>query len=222
MHFLCIFFVHVKWFSTWLRCSSKGSKTGRSLVPYLFLICSEAFSYLPRDSFRCGKLKGIAVAEQAPSISHLLFANDTLLFGKDAREEAENFLGIIELYERFSAQCMNLDKSAIIFSPNLPIDTRLICCTCWCYILAINILGLPSVVGRSKSNTEVFASIKDRVWQRIQGWHEQQLSRTGKAILLKAVIQAIPTYAMLCFQLLHSILCDIESMFPNYWWGDGS
>nr|XP_027125491.1 uncharacterized protein LOC113742015 [Coffea arabica] len=186
MHFLCIFFVHVKWFSTWLRCSSKGSKTGRSLVPYLFLICSEAFSYLPRDSFRCGKLKGIAVAEQAPSISHLLFANDTLLFGKDAREEAENFLGIIELYERFSAQ--------------------------W----------LPSVVGRSKSNTEVFASIKDRVWQRIQGWHEQQLSRTGKAILLKAVIQAIPTYAMLCFQLLHSILCDIESMFPNYWWGDGS
>ncbi|KAL0433610.1 UNVERIFIED_CONTAM: hypothetical protein Slati_2695300 [Sesamum latifolium] len=39
-------------------------------------------------------------------------------------------------------------------------------------------LGLPSVVGRSRKS--VFDYIRDRVWQRIQGWNERNLSQTGK------------------------------------------
>ena len=58
-------------------------------------------------------------------------------------------------------------------------------------------LGLPVFVERSR--THVFAYLKERIWQRIQGWKERLLSRAGKEILIKAVAQAIPVFAMGCF-----------------------
>jgi hypothetical protein len=46
-------------------------------------------------------------------------------------------------------------------------------------------LGLPVNVGNDRAET--FAYLKDRIWQRIQGWKEKMLSRAGKEILIKAV-----------------------------------
>lgn len=53
-------------------------------------------------------------------------------------------------------------------------------------------LGLPSLVGRSKKR--VFSFIKEKVWKRIRSWNSKLLSRAGKAVLLKSVAQAIPSY----------------------------
>ena len=77
-------------------------------------------------------------------------------------------------------------------------------------------LGLPIYMGRSKSKT--FAYIKDRVWKRIQGWKEKLLSKAGKKILIKAVAQAIPTYAMSCFDLTKTLCDDISSIICRFWW----
>ena len=60
-------------------------------------------------------------------------------------------------------------------------------------------LGLPVHVGKSKTAT--FAYLKDQIWKRIQGWNEKFLSWAGKEILIKVVAQAIPTFAMGCFDL---------------------
>lgn len=71
-------------------------------------------------------------------------------------------------------------------------------------------LGLPIYMGKSKVQT--FAYLKDRVWKRIQGWKEKCLSGAGKDVLIKAVAQAIPTYAMSCFDLTKTLCDDIGSM----------
>ena len=61
--------------------------------------------------------------------------------------------------------------------------------------------------------------IKERVWRKLQGWKEKILSQAGKDILLKAVVQAIPTFAMSCFKLLVGLCKDIEVMIRKFWWG---
>ena len=78
-------------------------------------------------------------------------------------------------------------------------------------------LGLPSLIGKNKK--DVFSFIKDKAWQRIQGWRKKMLSKTSKEVLLKSVVQAVPTYVMSVF-LLPSLLCaELERMMNSFWWG---
>ena len=75
-------------------------------------------------------------------------------------------------------------------------------------------LGLPTLVG--KSRTQAFKSIKDKVWRRLNDWKLKFLSQAGKEILLKAVIQAIPTYSMCIFKFLNVLCLDINSMMQKF------
>ncbi|KAL0011421.1 hypothetical protein SO802_006529 [Lithocarpus litseifolius] len=73
-------------------------------------------------------------------------------------------------------------------------------------------LGLPSIIGRSK--TEVFVEVKEKV-----GWKGKLLSIGGKEILIKAVAQAVPTYTMSCFLIPKGLCEEIEGMIRKFWWG---
>ena len=46
-------------------------------------------------------------------------------------------------------------------------------------------LGLPTLIGRRKYDT--FSFIKERFWEKIQGWQGKLLSRVGKEFLIKAM-----------------------------------
>ncbi|KAL0398043.1 UNVERIFIED_CONTAM: putative mitochondrial protein [Sesamum calycinum] len=80
-------------------------------------------------------------------------------------------------------------------------------------------LGLPAVAFRSKR--ALFAALKDRIWKRIQGWHEKTLSQAGKAVLIQAVVQAIPSYTMSCFKLPRTLLQEFQALAANFFWHDG-
>ena len=79
-------------------------------------------------------------------------------------------------------------------------------------------LGLPAFVGRSKK--QVFNFVQDRVWKKLKGWKEKFLSTTGREVLIKSVVQAIPTYVMSCFLLPIGLCEHIESMISKLWWGN--
>ena len=78
-------------------------------------------------------------------------------------------------------------------------------------------LGLPSLVGKEKLTC--FSQIKERVWSKIKGWKEKLLTQAGREILIKAVVQAIPTYTMNCFKFPVTLCKDIEGLIRRFWWG---
>lgn len=45
------------------------------------------------------------------------------------------------------------------------------------------------------------------------------LSKAGKEILIKAIAQTIPIYAMSCFKLPTVFCEDVERIIRNFWWG---
>ena len=77
-------------------------------------------------------------------------------------------------------------------------------------------LGLPSFVERGKKAS--FNYIKERVWRKIQGWEVKLLSQAGRKVLIKSVIQAIPTYTMGCFKIPMGLCNEIEAMIKKIWW----
>ncbi|KAL5576996.1 hypothetical protein UlMin_018695 [Ulmus minor] len=78
-------------------------------------------------------------------------------------------------------------------------------------------LGLPTSFMCNKHIQ--FGYIRDRVLKKLQGWKEKLFSQGGKEILIKAVIHAIPTYAMSCFLIPDCIIKDIEAACARFWRG---
>ena len=70
------------------------------------------------------QLTGMKVARACPSISHLLFADDSLFFCKAQREECQSILWILKEYEMVSGKLINFDKSSIQFGHKVEESVR--------------------------------------------------------------------------------------------------
>ena len=70
-----------------------------------------------------------------------------------------------------------------------------------------------------KEKKKFFSIIKERIWKKLKGWKEKLLSQVGREILIKAVVQAIPTYTMSYFKLPKGLIHDFETLIRKFWWG---
>jgi hypothetical protein len=56
------------------------------------------------------------------------------------------------------------------------------------------------------------------VTKGLSNWKIKFLSQAGKKVILKAVVQAIPTYSMWVFQLSISLCKEINKLMKNFLW----
>ena len=167
-----------------------------------------------------GVIRGVSLCVNGPRISHLLFADDNLVFCRASISECVQIQSILHRYEQTSGQSINGAKTSIFFSSNTRQDTR-VAIAAFLGVPSVQqyekYLGLPASVGRNKKKS--FSAIKDRIWKKLKGWKEKLLSQAGREVLIKAVIQVIPTYTMSCFKLPKCLVQDIESLTRKFWWG---
>ncbi|KAL3730505.1 hypothetical protein ACJRO7_027507 [Eucalyptus globulus] len=64
----------------------------------------------------------------------------------------------------------------------------------------------------------MFAWILGRVNSKLEGWKEQLISKGGKEILIKTVVQALPQYAMSIYRIPTSLCKSIEQKIAQFWW----
>ncbi len=175
----------------------RGLRQGDPLSPYLFLICAKGLSALLRKAERDNLIHGISICRGGPRVSHLFFADDSIIFCNANTEECEALLELLKTYEHASGQKINSGKTALFFSHNAQQDCRQIILNLFGTSTTTQFekyLGLPLVIGKAKKRA--FNDIKDRVWRCLQGWKEKLLSQAGREVLIKAVIQDIPTYEL--------------------------
>lgn len=160
------------------------------------------------------------MVSHGPTITHLLFADDSLLFFKADPNSSRNIKVCLDLYEKASEQVINYEKSALSFNP---------------YTLRLNqdrvkhylkiresrrhelYLGAPSFSLKNKRMQ--FGCLKERMLKKVDTWNHKQFTKGGKEVLIKAVLQAIPTYAMSCFRIPTSICNELESICARFWRG---
>ncbi|XP_057418936.1 uncharacterized protein LOC130713161 [Lotus japonicus] len=100
-------------------------------------------------------MHGIKIARSAPTISHHLFAEDNIVFSRANAQEAECVKTIMQTYEQASGQVVNLDKSMLSVSRNVPEN----CFHELTQLLGVKAvesfdkyLGLPTIIGYRTSH----------------------------------------------------------------------
>ncbi|KAL9687653.1 hypothetical protein QQ045_032060 [Rhodiola kirilowii] len=197
----------------------RGLRQGDPLSPSLFLFCSELLSSLLNAGVAQHTITGMKFGMSGPVVTHLFFADDSIFFIKANAEEAEALKNTLVQFERASGQRVNLEKSEIVFSRNTPIDIQQRVAA----VLMVRqvpshskYLGLPLVVGQRK--VEVFNSIVEKVWNKINDWKNKFLSMAGREVLIKAVLQSLSVYMMSVYHFPQKTLDAIARLIGQFWW----
>lgn len=77
----------------------QGLRHGDPSSPYLFLLCAEAFSALLKKG-ESGSLARVKICHNAPSISHLLFTDDSLILIRATEGDSRHLQTVLQLYEQ--------------------------------------------------------------------------------------------------------------------------
>ena len=84
--------------------SSRGIRQGDPLSPYLFLFCSEGLNGLLNQEVSLGQIGAYSLCKNGLKISHIFFADDSLLFCRAKVEDINVIQDILECYATASGQ----------------------------------------------------------------------------------------------------------------------
>lgn len=80
----------------------------------------DKLSHLIAKRFMDGGWKPMKAGRKSPPISHIMFANDLLLFVEVNAEQLEGVLNCLNRFCSISGQKVSVAKTQIIFSKNVP------------------------------------------------------------------------------------------------------
>jgi hypothetical protein len=103
---------------------SRGLRQGDPLSPYLFLFVADGLSCLIRKEIDAGALHELKICRRAPGISHLFFADDSLLFFEASVQQATVIKSILDIYEKSTGQLVSLGKCSIMFGAQCNPDVQ--------------------------------------------------------------------------------------------------
>lgn len=126
-------------------------------------------------------------------------------------------INILNVFTKASGQKVNLAKSGIIFGSKVDHSIRASIST----ITSIPVwdnpgkyLGIPADWGGSK--VQGLCWLKENVLGKLEGWKRNLLNSAGKEVLIKAVVQAIPSYTMAILQLPKTFCASLTSAVARF------
>ncbi|CAL1367787.1 unnamed protein product [Linum trigynum] len=199
---------------------TRGIRQGCPLTPYLFTLCIERLSHIIDRKVRDKKWKPVLLSVGGPPLSHLFFADDLVLFAEASVEQADCILSCLNAFCVASGELVSKDKSRVFFSKNTKMHAR----TNICSRLGIQptndlgkYLGVPVIHGRLTKLT--YRYILDKIDSKLTAWKARTLSLAGRVTLAKAVLEAIPLYAMQTTLLPASVCDTIDRKIRWFVWG---
>lgn len=205
----------------WIK-PERGIRQGDPMSPYMFVLCIERLSHLIKEEAKRGNWKGIKLSRYGPELTHLLFADDMVLFADATEEQMRAMKSCLDRFEAVSGQRINLQKSQIYFSCNvLPEQINKIV-----KIAGIGnttdlgrYLGVPAIHGRV--NQSLYAPMLDRLDKKMDGWKNRYLSMAGRSILAQSCLSSIPYFAMQTAYLPMGLCDEIDKKIRKFIWGTG-
>ncbi|CAJ2637850.1 unnamed protein product [Trifolium pratense] len=147
-----------------------------------------------------GLTKPFTEAEGSMTVSHLQFADDTLLLGVKSWANVRALRAVLVLFETMSGLKVNFNKSMLV-GVNIPESwlgeaASALCCK----VGKIPFLYLGLQIGGDPRRLSFWEPMLIRIRKRLSGWKSRFLSFGGRLILLKCVLTSLPVYTLSFFK----------------------
>lgn len=138
------------------------------------------------------------MATGVEKMTHLQFADDTILFGSTSRREERTIKSCPDDYCMASRQKINWHKSEVFFV-NTSINLQGVLSRIRNLKVA-NFQGTPLFIG--SNITHYWKHLIDKCKSKLAIWKGKWLSFASKLTMIKSVLSAIPVFSMACLRLL--------------------
>ncbi|KAK9988965.1 hypothetical protein SO802_029204 [Lithocarpus litseifolius] len=201
--------------------SSRGLRQGDPLSPLLFLIMMEVFSRMLKRMEGAGLIRGFSLEgrrDGVESVSHLLFADDTILFCDADVEQILHIRLLLLSFQAVTGLKVNVLKSEMVPIGEVD-DVHALAGILGCRVgtLPMSYLGMP--LGASHNSPSIWNPILEKMERSLVGWKKLYLSKGGRLTLLKSTLSSLPTYFLSLFTIPTHVTNKIEKLQRDFLWG---
>jgi len=198
----------------------RGLRQGDPLSPFLFMLAAEGFNVLMDSLVANNLFSGYMVgSSDLTAVSHLQFADDTLILGEKFWGNIRAMRAILLLFEKLSGLKVNFSKSHLVGANVANSWLSEAAMVLNCKVGAIPFVYLGMSIGGNARRLSLWEPLINRLKARLSGWKSKYLSLGGPLVLLKFVLSSLPVYALSFFKAPSGIISSIESILTCFFWG---
>ena len=187
----------------------------------LFLIMMEVFSRMLRRVEGASLIRGFKVEGRrggGDCVSHLLFADDTILFCDAEVEQILHIWLLLLSFQVITGLKVNVHKSEMVSIKEV-VDMHVLAEILGCRVssLPMSYLGMP--LGASHNSPSIWNPILEKIERKLAEWKKLYLSKGGRLMLLKSTLSSLPTYFLSLFTIPTYVANKIEKLHRDFLWG---
>jgi hypothetical protein len=194
-------------------CCRRGLRQGDPLSPYLFLLVTDVLQRMIQQD----EVLEHPICDGMPPVI-LQYADDTLILFRADIAAAKRLRSILDMFATATGLVINFHKSTLIA---MHVDDDTVAAVrdalgCSLESFPQNYLGLP--LSCEKLNLAAFAPLIAKADRYLSGWRAILLSPGGRVVLINAILDALPTYAMAALLLPPTIVKALDALRYSFLW----
>ncbi|GAU30513.1 hypothetical protein TSUD_18930 [Trifolium subterraneum] len=179
----------------------RGLRQDDPISPFMFLLAAEGLNVMMRAMVQANLYTEYNIgSENSTIVSHLQFADDTILLVVKSWANVHALRGVLSLFEKVYGLKVNFHKSMLV-GVNISVSWL----TEAAFVLGFQVgkvpfmyLGLP--IGGDPCRLAFWEPIVSSIPTRFSRWKNCLFSFGGRLILLKSVLTSLPVYALSFFK----------------------